>query len=408
MMQYIVKKGDTVGRISSSVYGSTNRSGEIVQINALKNPNLILEGQTLLLPEKEKSILNKPEESDSTTYKVKYGDSLSAISQRYLGSGDKWKEIANLNGISQPDHIFVGQVLKLPLSAHPVSASIPLPLSPLRRERYPAKHIPARSFVFIIGDEFLPGRKVVRKVLFPHKIQNNPELVRQIIKPEKYGIKPIQPGSKIPVGRHVLGMTNSKYISASERLLGSPRFEGKRYWINTKKVKQAGGTIHEGAVIAKDLERIAKKTKDPKFLEYIKEITYKSGVIDKEVLIEGSIPAGAVKGALAEGLTHGFRVATVVGMVISIHDLSEALDESIETNSIKPFSEETLRQAGGWAGALAGAKIGASAGALVGIETGPGALLTGAAGGFIFGAAGYIGADWLTEFIENEVENGYR
>ncbi|WP_421648306.1 hypothetical protein [Klebsiella pneumoniae] len=59
-----------------------------------------------------------------------------------------------------------------------------------------------------------------------------------------------------------------------------------------------------------------------------------------------------------------------------------------------------LRQAGGWGMAVAGAKIGTVAGAAVGIETGPGVVLTGLIGGVIFGTAGYFGADWVADHID--------
>lgn len=35
----------------------------------------------------------------------------------------------------------------------------------------------------------------------------------------------------------------------------------------------------------------------------------------------------------------------------------------------------------------------------MGIETGPGAILTGAVGAVIFGAAGDFGADWIADYI---------
>ncbi len=37
---------------------------------------------------------------------------------------------------------------------------------------------------------------------------------------------------------------------------------------------------------------------------------------------------------------------------------------------------------------------------IIDIETGPGAILTGAIGGLIFGTAGYFGADWIADFID--------
>jgi len=67
---------------------------------------------------------------------------------------------------------------------------------------------------------------------------------------------------------------------------------------------------------------------------------------------------------------------------------------------MKPISAEVVRQAGGWGSAVAGMKIGAATGAALGIETGPGALLTGLVGGIVFGAAGYYGADWVADFID--------
>jgi uncharacterized membrane protein YdjX (TVP38/TMEM64 family) len=48
---------------------------------------------------------------------------------------------------------------------------------------------------------------------------------------------------------------------------------------------------------------------------------------------------------------------------------------------------------------IAGAKIGAIFGVAVGIETGPGAIITGAVSSVIFGAAGYLGADWIADFV---------
>lgn len=49
---------------------------------------------------------------------------------------------------------------------------------------------------------------------------------------------------------------------------------------------------------------------------------------------------------------------------------------------------------------MAGAKIGTVAGAAVGVETGPGAVITGLVGGIIFVAAGYYGADWIADYID--------
>jgi nucleoid-associated protein YgaU len=48
------------------------------------------------------------------TYTVKSGDTLSHIAKRFYGDANHYHQIAAANGISNPDRINVGQVLKLP------------------------------------------------------------------------------------------------------------------------------------------------------------------------------------------------------------------------------------------------------------------------------------------------------
>lgn len=47
------------------------------------------------------------------TYVVKAGDTLWAIAKKYLGNGQKYKEIAKLNNIKNPNLIYPNQVLRL-------------------------------------------------------------------------------------------------------------------------------------------------------------------------------------------------------------------------------------------------------------------------------------------------------
>ncbi|MFD0366132.1 LysM peptidoglycan-binding domain-containing protein [Nocardia sp. GCM10030253] len=48
------------------------------------------------------------------TYTVEPGDTLWAIAERFYGDGNRYQEIANASGISNPDVIDVGQVLTIP------------------------------------------------------------------------------------------------------------------------------------------------------------------------------------------------------------------------------------------------------------------------------------------------------
>ncbi len=49
------------------------------------------------------------------TYTVKQGDTLWNISKKNLGQGAKYREIASLNNIANPNLIFPGQVLTMPI-----------------------------------------------------------------------------------------------------------------------------------------------------------------------------------------------------------------------------------------------------------------------------------------------------
>ncbi len=60
------------------------------------------------------------------TYKVKSGDSLSSIAQKQLGDANRWREIFLLNRaiIRDPDRIFPGQVLVLPVESGQDEAAV--------------------------------------------------------------------------------------------------------------------------------------------------------------------------------------------------------------------------------------------------------------------------------------------
>lgn len=52
----------------------------------------------------------------SRTHTVQRGDTLWKIAAQYLGNGARYREIADLNGLRDPNVIKVGQVLKVPAS----------------------------------------------------------------------------------------------------------------------------------------------------------------------------------------------------------------------------------------------------------------------------------------------------
>jgi LysM repeat protein len=61
------------------------------------------------------AVSRKPKQAPSVrSYTVVSGDTLSRIAQKLLGSYSRYPEIAELNGLRDPNRIFPGQVLKLP------------------------------------------------------------------------------------------------------------------------------------------------------------------------------------------------------------------------------------------------------------------------------------------------------
>ena len=57
---------------------------------------------------------DRDEATGEATYTVKSGDTLSGIAEKYFGDAMRYKDIAHYNNISNPDHIQVGQVIRIP------------------------------------------------------------------------------------------------------------------------------------------------------------------------------------------------------------------------------------------------------------------------------------------------------
>ncbi len=55
-----------------------------------------------------------PSHTEQAAYTVKEGDTLADICQMYYGTTDRMDEICELNGIADPNHILLGQKIKLP------------------------------------------------------------------------------------------------------------------------------------------------------------------------------------------------------------------------------------------------------------------------------------------------------
>ncbi len=99
---YTVKSGDTLSGIAAK-YGTTWQT--LQKLNGISNPNLIYPGQVLKI-----SGGARPAPQASVTYTVKSGDTLSGIAARY---GTTYQDLAARNGISNPNLIYPGQVIRI-------------------------------------------------------------------------------------------------------------------------------------------------------------------------------------------------------------------------------------------------------------------------------------------------------
>lgn len=102
---YTVKRGDTLSSIASR-YGTTVQ--EIAQINGIQNVNLIYPGQVLRITTNSNVPGSESNGTRKTYYTVKRGDTLWGISRKY---GISVQNIVSWNNIQNPNLIYPGQRL---------------------------------------------------------------------------------------------------------------------------------------------------------------------------------------------------------------------------------------------------------------------------------------------------------
>ncbi|QIX58942.1 hypothetical protein HCY95_01381 [Limosilactobacillus fermentum] len=94
---YYVQAGDTLSSIANK-FGTT--VSNLVSINHISNPNVIYVGQKIYVGEAS--------QGQSNAYTVQSGDTLSGIADKF---GTTWQNLAQKNGLANPNVIYVGQTL---------------------------------------------------------------------------------------------------------------------------------------------------------------------------------------------------------------------------------------------------------------------------------------------------------
>jgi LysM repeat protein len=108
---HVVQPGENLYRIGLQ-YGVS--WVVLAQLNNLPNANALVVGQQLRIPGDPNTggtPTPTPAPSAETTYVVQPGDTLARIASSFNVT---WQQIAQLNGLVNPNRIFVGQVLKIP------------------------------------------------------------------------------------------------------------------------------------------------------------------------------------------------------------------------------------------------------------------------------------------------------
>ena len=114
---YLIRPGDTLMAIAASTGVSMDK---LVSLNDIKDPDMIIAGQTLSLS----GAAPAPSAADPASgprYTVKSGDTLWGISQ---ATGAPLDALIQLNNLANADQLTIGQVLRLPATAaQPVTAA---------------------------------------------------------------------------------------------------------------------------------------------------------------------------------------------------------------------------------------------------------------------------------------------
>lgn len=108
---YAAPSNHGFAKFAGQQYSSANYIGSVNVDTDLFNENVYLNGNVVTNPSTGDVGITSTEK----TYTVVYGDTLSEIAAKY---GVSISALANLNGITDPNLIYVGQVLKIPTSSN--------------------------------------------------------------------------------------------------------------------------------------------------------------------------------------------------------------------------------------------------------------------------------------------------
>ena len=116
--RYRVRRGDTLLDVASRL-GVDARA--LAAANGISDPNLILAGQTLVVPPPGFSATGRAGPTGSAgSYRIRPGDTLADLAPR-LGVSER--RLAEANSLANPNRIVAGQTLSVPQAGRPATTS---------------------------------------------------------------------------------------------------------------------------------------------------------------------------------------------------------------------------------------------------------------------------------------------
>jgi nucleoid-associated protein YgaU len=130
-MAYVVEHGDTLGKISSKIYGNPGRWNELATLSGITNPSRIFPGDLVYytLDEGAVPFAAAYESIQKSEEQVQPGDTLATIAQRVYGTTTAWRSIWRQNdNIENPDIVPPGTtVVYIPKGAASTAANTKAP-----------------------------------------------------------------------------------------------------------------------------------------------------------------------------------------------------------------------------------------------------------------------------------------
>ena len=104
---YVVQPGETLGQIARKFKTTVTA---ISTLNGITNPALVYAGTRLKVSGTASEATSSPAVTTSKTHTVKSGETLSQIAAKY---DMRSRDLAAANSITNPDRVYIGQVLKV-------------------------------------------------------------------------------------------------------------------------------------------------------------------------------------------------------------------------------------------------------------------------------------------------------